>query len=47
MFDKKQVNVNAGDYSVEINDADFSAGIYFYTLTVDGNKASKKMVVTK
>ena len=35
----------AGNYSVEINNTDFASGIYFYTLTVDGAKVTKKMTV--
>ncbi len=45
MFEKIQANVNAGAYSVDVNDVKFSSGIYFYSLTVDGNKVTRKMVV--
>ena len=47
VFNKSQSNVNSGSYSVELNDVDFASGIYFYSLTVDGNKVTKKMVVNK
>lgn len=47
MFDQSTSNVAAGNYSVNVNDVDFASGIYFYSLTVDGNKVTKKMVVTK
>jgi hypothetical protein len=47
VFEKTSSNVSSGSYSVEVKDVDFSSGIYFYSLTVDGNKAVKKMVVTK
>lgn len=47
LFDKTQSNVSAGSYFVEVNNQDFASGIYFYSLTVDGNKVTKKMVVTK
>lgn len=46
VFEKNQSNLSAGSYSVDVN-ADFSAGMYFYSLTVDGNKVTKKMTVTK
>ena len=46
MFEKTQTNLNAGNYSVNVNDVNFSAGIYFYSLIVDGNKTTKKMIVT-
>ena len=46
MFEKTQTNLNAGNYSVHVNDVNFSAGIYFYSLIVDGNKTTKKMIVT-
>lgn len=35
----------AGSYSVNLNTVDFANGVYFYTLNVDGEKATKKFVV--
>jgi hypothetical protein len=36
----------AGAYSVNLNTVDFANGVYFYTLNVDGEKATKKFVVS-
>lgn len=47
MFEKTQAGLQQGNYSVELNSINYSAGIYFYTLTVDGNKTTKKMIVCK
>jgi hypothetical protein len=47
MFEKTWTGSQKGNYSIELNSTDYSAGIYFYTLTVDGNKTTKKMVVSK
>jgi hypothetical protein len=47
VFEKTQSDVNSGSYSVDVNNVNFSSGMYFYSLTVDGNKVTKKMVVTK
>ena len=39
---------NAGSYEVEFNGSNFSSGIYFYSLTVDGNLIdTKKMILLK
>jgi hypothetical protein len=46
VFEKMQSNVSAGSYSVDVNE-NFTAGMYFYTLTVDGNKVTNKMTVAK
>ncbi len=45
MYEKTQKDVREGKYSVEINNVDFASGIYFYSLIVDGNKITKKMIV--
>jgi hypothetical protein len=47
MFEKTQTGVQQGNYSVELNSVNYPAGIYFYSLTVDGNKITKKMIVSK
>lgn len=45
MFNKTQTDVKQGTYSIEINNVNFASGIYFYSLIVDGNKVTKKMIV--
>lgn len=47
MFEKTQTNQGIGRYTVEINNVDFASGMYFYSLTVDGNRITKKMIVTE
>lgn len=47
MLEKTQTGLQKGNYSVEINSVNYPAGIYFYTLTVDGNKVTRKMIVSK
>lgn len=37
----------AGNYQVEINTNALQAGVYFYTLTVDGKQATRRMVVAE
>ena len=37
----------AGAHAVTIDAANFNAGIYYYTLNVDGQSLTKKMIVTK
>lgn len=39
--------VEAGYYNAEINGANLSSGIYYYTLISDGYKETKKMILTK
>ena len=38
---------NAGEHTVTIDAANFNAGLYYYTLNVDGQALTKKMIVTK
>jgi hypothetical protein len=40
-------NKGAGAYSINVNTADFAAGIYYYTMTAGADKITKKMMVTK
>jgi len=40
-------NQAAGTYSITIDGADLAEGVYFYTFTIDGQKITKQMVVTK
>ena len=44
MFEKTQYQLNPGKYVLEVETGHFSAGIYFCTLTVDGEKTTTKMV---
>lgn len=37
----------AGDYQVEFNTNNLQAGVYFYTLNVDGKQATRRMVVAE
>lgn len=39
--------VNAGYYNAEINGANLSSGVYFYTLTANGLTDTKKMILIK
>jgi hypothetical protein len=47
LFERAQTNLSAGKYSVEVNNENFASGVYFYSLNVDGNQITKKMVVTE
>lgn len=40
-------NRNAGTHTIEINTNDLNAGIYFYSLVVNGQTITKKMTITK
>ena len=40
-------NKGAGTYSINLNTAELNAGIYFYSIVVDGNRITKKMTITK
>jgi hypothetical protein len=42
-----QGHQNAGEYQVEINAENLNAGVYFYTLTVDGKQATRRMVISE
>jgi Secretion system C-terminal sorting domain len=44
VFEKAEKNLKAGSYSVEISDNTLSSGMYFCTLTVDGQKVTNKMM---
>jgi hypothetical protein len=44
-FDRGQQN--AGNHQVEFDAANLQAGVYFYTLNVNDNKISRRLVVTK
>jgi len=44
LYEKTELNVKAGNYSETINNVNFSSGLYFYSLSVDGAKVTKKMI---
>jgi len=37
----------AGAYKINLNAAEFGAGVYFYSINVNGAKVSKKMIITE
>lgn len=37
----------AGQHTVDLNTTNYAAGVYFYTLNVDGVKVTKKMVISE
>jgi len=39
--------MNPGTYLVDFNASQFASGIYFYTLSAQGNVITKKMTVLK
>ena len=45
IFQSHEGQKAAGDYSIALNTAEWAAGLYSFTLTVDGRRASKRMVV--
>ena len=47
LFEQSENNVKAGAYSFDINTANYASGLYFYSITVDGAKVTKKMVANK
>lgn len=44
LFETNDSNVKAGIYSVDVNTSEFASGLYFYSITVDGVKVTKKMI---
>lgn len=40
-------NRNAGTHSIEINSNELNAGMYFYSIVVNGKRITKKMTITK
>jgi hypothetical protein len=47
VFSFTEGNRNPGTYTLEINTTELNSGIYFYSLIVNGNRVSKKMIVAK
>ncbi len=45
VFSSYEGNQAAGSYTVELDAAQFNAGVYTYTLTVNGNQLTKKMII--
>jgi hypothetical protein len=39
-------NVAAGKYNENINSSEFANGVYFYTLTVNGEETTKKLIIS-
>lgn len=44
LFESAGSNLKAGNYSVDLNTAEFASGLYFYSIVVDGVKVTKKMI---
>lgn len=40
-------NRNAGKHTYQLNTENLNAGVYFYTMTSNGNKLTKRMIVSK
>jgi hypothetical protein len=47
VYDRQMGNQAAGDYTMSIDGANFSAGLYYYSLTVDGIRTTRTMSVAK
>jgi len=47
VFNKNVGTVEAGEYNENIDVTKLANGVYFYTLTVNGNQMTKKLVVSK
>jgi len=42
-----QGSKGAGQYAIELDGSEFTTGLYYYSLTVNGQKLTRKMVVTE
>ncbi|TND08784.1 MAG: hypothetical protein FD123_2000 [Bacteroidetes bacterium] len=47
VYSNNEGNQAAGVHTIELNTNDYNAGVYFYTVNVDGVSVTKKMTVTK
>lgn len=47
VFEQSQLNTGAGSYSIVYDNSKLAAGIYFYTLQVDGHRLTRKMVISE
>jgi hypothetical protein len=45
VYTENKGTVNAGAYSVVLDTEAMNSGVYFYTLTVNNQKETKKMMV--
>jgi hypothetical protein len=45
VYTENKGTVNAGTYSIVLNTEAFNSGVYFYTLTINNQKETKKMMV--
>ena len=45
VYTEERSAVNAGTHQFNINARDFETGVYFYNVTIDGQKTTKKMVI--
>ena len=47
VFKANQGSQTSGQYSIKVNTTNFASGKYYYSLTADGNRLTKKMIITK
>lgn len=47
VFEQAQSNLHVGKYNVNIDVTNFTPGVYFYSLVVDGSQVTKKMVIAR
>ena len=47
IYTENMGNKGAGLYSINLNTADYAAGVYYYTMTAGADKLTCKMMVTK
>ncbi len=47
VFKAEQGSQAAGQYSIKVNTENFASGKYYYSLSADGNRLTKKMIITK
>ncbi len=38
---------SAGQYNIMLDGSEFTTGLYYYSLTVNGQKLTRKMVITE
>lgn len=47
VISRNEGNKKPGTYGLDINTTDLNSGVYFYSLIVNGNRITKKMIVSK
>ncbi len=47
VYTSNEGNRAAGQYNIELNGKDFAAGAYYYSLTANDKRVTKKMMITK